>query len=126
MTDEQDTAKKIVARLDPGLSGMDAATVGRLAAARARAVAAVARPATHVEILHGGVLRQITAHLHGRHAWIASAALLAAVLLALLMLQNGLLHPPVETDTLLLASDLPPEAYVDKGFHAWLEGSSQL
>lgn len=125
MTHEHDTAKKIVAQLEQGISGMDATTAGRLAAARARALAA-ARPARHADILPGGVLRLAGAHLTGRRAWMASAALLAALLFAFIVLQNGLLQPPVETDTLLLASDLPPEAYVDKGFHAWLKDSSLL
>ena len=30
-----------------------------------------------------------------------------------------------EIDSALLADDLPPTAYLDKGFHAWLEKNSR-
>lgn len=31
-----------------------------------------------------------------------------------------------EIDSALLSDELPPSAYLDKGFHAWLERSSEL
>jgi hypothetical protein len=47
--------------------------------------------------------------------------MLAAMLSLTLTARN---NQPIDTDTLLLASDLPPEAYADKEFVSWLEHSS--
>lgn len=129
MTHESDTAKKIKALLEHGVLSMDMAIASRLAEARARAVAAASsRTSTQAGTLAGGVLRLASAHLYGWRVRLVSAALLATTAFALIMLQNenGMQQLPVETDTLLLASDLPPEAYIDQGFHAWLENSSLL
>jgi hypothetical protein len=51
---------------------------------------------------------------------------LLAAILTFFALQHNAINTPVDGDALLLASELPPEAYVDKGFDAWLEHSSQL
>ena len=53
-------------------------------------------------------------------------ALTVVAVLTFLVLQPYNTSEPIETDAMLLASDLPPEAYVDKGFDAWLANSSQL
>ena len=125
MTREQNTAKIIVDVLNYGASELDDQTSAKLAAARRKAVAAMAQP-VHVAQGHtslAGVGKYITDHLHGQHAWIPMAVMISAALLAFVMLQQNF-SEPVE-DALLLASDLPPEAYVDKGFDAWLASSSQ-
>lgn len=131
MTQERDTAKKIVEILEHGTSNLDAATLARLASARRQAVAAMdgrARVA-HVELAHAGLGRFVSTHLHGRHAWVSTLIALVIVLLVVAVVQKNWLvnmtWEPVEADAQLLASDLPPEAYVDKGFDAWLEDSSQ-
>lgn len=131
MTQERDTAKKIVEILEQGVFSLDDATLAKLASARRQAVAAMdggARVA-NVELAHAGLGRFMSTHLHGRHAWMPTLIALAIVLLVVAAvktsLQNNSPWEPVEADALLLASDLPPEAYVDKGFDAWLENSSQ-
>jgi hypothetical protein len=126
MTREQDTAKKIVDVLNYGVSELDQQTSDRLLAARRKAVAAMTQPAyvAHAETNLAGVGRYISEHLHGHHAWMPTALVISAALLVLVVLQQNY-SEPVEADALLLASDLPPEAYVDKGFDAWLENTSR-
>lgn len=126
MTREQDTAKKIVDVLNYGASELDQQTSEKLLAARRKAVAAMVQPAyvAHAETHLAGVGRYIGEHLHGHHAWMPAALVISAALLLLVVLQQNN-SEPVEADALLLASDLPPEAYVDKGFDAWLENTSR-
>ncbi len=131
MTQERDTAKKIVEILEQGAAGLDEPTLAKLASARRQAVAAMEGHArvANVELAHAGMGRFISSHLHGRHAWVPTLIALAIVLMVVAVVQNNFqknsTREPLEADALLLASDLPPEAYVDKGFDAWLENSSQ-
>lgn len=128
MTQEQNTAKKITEALDRGVAELDAITIDKLAAARKQAVSVMVQPASvaHLEPAHAGVGQFIIEHMHGQRAWTAMALLLVAGLLVFAVLQQNSINEPVEADALLLASELPPEAYIDKGFDAWLENSSQL
>ena len=127
MTQERETAKKIVEILDRGASDLDAATLAGLASARRQAVAAMEGRirVANVELAHAGTGHSLTSFLHGRNAWMTTLAAVAILLMVVAMVQKNFVHEPVEADALLLASDLPPEAYVDKGFDAWLENSSQ-
>ncbi|OIQ86321.1 hypothetical protein GALL_318250 [mine drainage metagenome] len=129
MTQERDNVKEIIEILDHGASSLDEATIAKLASARRQAVAAMdgrAR-AVGVELADAGPGRFTTIRLSGRHAWmpILIALMIGLLLVLLVQKQAGSIRKPVEEDALLLASDLPPEAYVDKGFDAWLENSSQ-
>ncbi len=129
MTQERDTAKKIVEYLEFGAAQLDAGTADNLAAARKRAVDALPASVhvTSLGVAHAGMGHFVTQHFLGRHAWMTMLAGLAIVLMVLALLRGqSTVMGPVEADALLLASDLPPEAYVDKGFDAWLENSSQL
>ena len=56
---------------------------------------------------------------------VASAALLVAVMLLTFFAvqQLGSTNNLENSDAFLLASDLPPEAYADKGFDAWIESN---
>ncbi len=56
---------------------------------------------------------------------VASAALLVVVMLLTFfaLQQFGTTHNLENSDAFLLASDLPPEAYADKGFDAWIESN---
>ena len=126
MTRELDTAKKIVEILNVGVADLDEQTSGKLAAARRQALAAMPQPAhaAQVETSLAGVGRYITDHLHGPRAWMPAALMISTAFLVFVVLQQNY-SEPVEADALLLASDLPPEAYVDKGFDAWLENTSR-
>lgn len=73
---------------------------------------------------HGSVLRWFGSHF-GQQYRVASAALVILVMLltffAVQQFEQG--NHLENSDALLLASDLPPEAYADKGFDAWLESN---
>lgn len=128
MTREQEIAKKIVQVLEHGTSELDATTAGQLASARARAVSAMTQGVRtpHAVPAYAGTGHAVIDYLRGHHLTWAPAVLvlLAAVMVVTLLQQNSAMEP-VETDTLLLASDLPPAAYVDQGFDTWLENSSR-
>lgn len=128
MTHEQQIAQKVARIMEDGISGLDAATIDKLADARRQAMAGAPVHAVQAETVHALGARLLSGHhAHGHRSWIAALVLLTLGLLALFAWQQpSTSRLPVETDTLLLASELPPEAYVDKGFHAWLEDSSQL
>ena len=127
MKHELDTAKKIIEYLDDGIATLDDATVGKLAEARKSAVRRMENQ-VHVsagELAHAGLEHRIGQHLHGRQGWMTMLATLMLILMLVALVHKNTTVEPVEADALLLASDLPPEAYVDKGFDAWLENSSQ-
>ena len=125
MTQERDIAQQVVELLDYGTSQFPANTAEQLRASRRKALhaAAVASSSAPVETALAGAGRVL--HAHWRHPNYAVTALL---LLALLLLASLVMKQhqagPVEADTLILASELPPEAYVDQGFDAWLKRSS--
>lgn len=127
MTHELDTAKKIVEILDEGTSRLDDVTVAELAEARRQALKAMSQPAhvSHLQVAHAGMGRFLVEHLSGHRAWVPPVILLAIALMIFALMQHNAVKAPVEADALLLASELPPEAYIDKGFDAWLENSSQ-
>ena len=128
MTREQETARKIVQILEHGTSELDEATSEKLAAARRQAVAAMAEGARsrHVVPAYAGSGHSLIEYLRGHHlSWAPALLGLLAALLVFSLWQQNTSKEPVATDTLLLASDLPPAAYVDQGFDAWLENSSQ-
>lgn len=129
MMNETQFAQKVVDVLETGAQSIDATTAARLAAARQQAIAAMAQP------VHAAALRPVLAgwshmvefaHHGGYRFWLPVLLLLAALMAALsaVLITQG--NEPIDPDTLLLASELPPEAYADKEFVAWLEQSSQL
>lgn len=125
MTHEHDIAAEVSRVLDFGTSRIDPDTAGKLQAARLLAVeTAAARVHTvPVETALAGTGRQMAAHWRHPSVAVTALLLLALVLLASLMTQQKR-AVPVEADALLLASELPPEAYIDQGFDAWLKQSS--
>jgi Protein of unknown function (DUF3619) len=127
MIQEQDTAKKIIEALDYGIVHLDASTAERLTDARKHAISSMATPAhgANAETVLASAGRFIVDHIYNHRMW-GAVLLLLATILTFLSLQHNYINPPVEGDAWLLASELPPEAYVDKGFDAWLEHSSQL
>lgn len=122
MTSEQDTAKKIVDILNYGTTDLDRQTADKLIAARREATAAVLAQQSQPAL--AGLGHSIQEYFHDHHGWMPAAIVASAALLVFIALQQNY-SEPVEADALLLASDLPPEAYVDKGFDAWLENTSR-
>ncbi|MFN3884055.1 MAG: DUF3619 family protein [Rhodocyclaceae bacterium] len=126
MNQEELFARQICRILDHGTQNLDHETVERLRAARERALqhqrVAIHEPtvvgADGTALLGGGEER------HPLRTVLAMLALLLGVSLAYVW--NGY-HQATENeaiDSALLADDLPPHAYLDKGFQAWLERDS--
>jgi len=72
---------------------------------------------------NGNALRWFGQHLE-QHRVTSLALILAVMLLTFFAVQHLSLNNNLEnSDAFLLASDLPPEAYADKGFNAWLDSN---
>lgn len=72
---------------------------------------------------NGNTLRWFGQHLE-QHRVTSVALILAVMLLTFFAVQHLSLNNNLEnSDAFLLASDLPPEAYADKGFNAWLDSN---
>lgn len=121
---EAQVAHYIADLLDEHAQHVTAVTAKRLSAARGLAVKRLAGQQTQT-IHHSGNelswfgsnVEQYIAH----HRAISAAVVLGAMLLAFFATQQFGVNTNLEnSDAFLLASDLPPEAYADKGFDTWL------
>lgn len=130
MKTEQEYAKEIVNLLDDSTSQLDRKVLDRLYAARMKAVgqlaarrqAAVERKADGI----GHVLRMSGDYMHQHRAIMPAVMIIGAAMIAFVITQQLTTQPADEqSDAFLLGSELPPEAFVDKGFDAWLARSSQ-
>jgi hypothetical protein len=129
--DQEEFARKITAYLDRGTADMRAGTVYRLQQARAKALASLSREpvrATESGLAHawsgGG-----TAGGSGlrRGVWLGFGALLIAAM-AYGYNQWSLYQQTreiAEIDVEILTSDLPIDAYVDRGFQTWLTSAQR-
>ncbi|MEZ0232519.1 MAG: DUF3619 family protein [Methylophilaceae bacterium] len=126
MNHEQDTAKAIISLLDDELASMDANVVNKLVTARQQALSAMrASHQTAMADSRGGVLRLFGDNISsGRNLTIvvllASLAFFAFITTQELTSQDGI----EQDDAFILGSELPPEAYLDKGFDTWLAQDS--
>lgn len=121
-------ARKIVGLLDENLNNLDSTAVERLARARQAAVAAKASPRhVHVpEMVVAGWGRLATLSHHGGYWFWLPVLLLLAVIAGMISSNSAVRNmTPASTDSMLLASELPPEVYADKEFVAWLEYTAQ-
>lgn len=124
MNQEQETAQNIVRLLDASAASLDADQIARLAEARARAVAKLAAVET-VDSGHG-TLQLLGAYLlHHRGVSLASLVLVAFFSAFLITEHLRSQHNLEQGDAFLLGAELPPEAYLDKGFDTWLEQTSR-
>jgi len=130
MKTEQENAKEIVNLLDEGTSQLDRKVLDRLYAARMKAVGQLAaRRQTVAESEADGigrVLRMSGDYMHQHRAVMPAVMIIGAALMLFVITQQLTNQPAIEqSDAFLLGSELPPEAFVDKGFDAWLARSSQ-
>ena len=127
MTYEKDTVKEIISWLDESAAKLDAHIVGKLARARHQAASILIQRQSAQSIEGaGGVLRLFNDYIRNHLAMMSTALVCSAVFVAFLLTQQLSRQNSLEqSDGFLLASDLPPEAYLDKGFDVWLERSSQ-
>lgn len=100
----------------------------RLSNARSMAVNYLAEQQAQLAVNHG-----VNQHGHAlrwfgqrfdQHRFASSALIIVVMLLTFLAVQHFGLNSNLEnSDAFLLAADLPPEAYADKGFDAWLDSN---
>ncbi|OAM51757.1 hypothetical protein A7981_09830 [Methylovorus sp. MM2] len=126
MNHEQDTAKAIISLLDDELASMDANVVNKLVTARQQALSAMrASHQTAMADSRGGVLRLFGDTISsGRNLTIV--VLLASLAFFAFITTQQLTSQDVieQDDAFILGSELPPEAYLDKGFDTWLAQDS--
>lgn len=126
---EKDSAKEIIRLLDESVVTLDAEIVSKLANARNLAVSALAerkRTASDISVDSSGLMRLFGNYIHHHRVLMSTALVCGALFIAFLVTQQFNGQDMMEQgDAFLLASDLPPEAYLDKGFDTWLEQTSQ-
>jgi hypothetical protein len=123
---EQEIAKKIKGYLDQGTAGLKAGTAYKLQRARQLALAGLSAPQRMPEYVLAGA----DGATFGGRRFFGDAR----VWIGVLLLVGGLLSYQYwqaaqqardieETDAAILSSELPIEAYLDRGFQAWLKRS---
>ena len=128
MMDEKNTAKAIVSLLDESASRLDTHITDKLARAREQAVGKLAQGAPSAQDRNGraGVASLFMDYFYHHRVFSSAALAFSAVLVAFVATQQlNKQDAEGQGDAFLLASELPPEAFLDKEFHTWLEESSQ-
>ena len=122
---QTETAKKITAYLDKGTAQLKAGTAYKLQLARQAALAGAAEPqrSSELALANGG-----SGSLRGGRPLLGDARLWIGILLivgGVLFFRNWQIAQQTrdieETDAALLTSELPIEAYLDRGFQNWLK-----
>ena len=121
---EREIARKLTAYLDHGAAGLKAGTLYRLQRARQAALARLEEPRRATQLVFagaGGTLgpRRALADLR---IWLG-VLLVVGGILSYQYWQTIQARDIEETDAAILSSDLPIEAYLDRGFQAWLKHS---
>ncbi|MDZ4141631.1 MAG: DUF3619 family protein [Methylotenera sp.] len=125
-TDEQ-MAHLAAGLLKDNAQHLNAVTLQRLSAARNSAVARLTAHQTqtaHGVNQSGNVLQWLGhdfASYIGHHRMMSAAMLVGAMILTFFAAQHFNANNNLQSsDAFLLASELPPEAFADKGFDTWL------
>lgn len=127
---EAQVAHSIVDLLDAHAKYVSDNVAKSLSATRKMAVNQLAEQQAQAVVLHdvnssGNVLQWFgdnVGQYFWRHRFMSFTLMGAAILLAFFALQQSGINNILEhSDAFLLASDLPPEAYADKGFDTWLD-----
>ena len=131
-TRDDDFAKKITTYLDRGAADLKAGTAYRLQLARAEALARLADPQRVAELrVAGANAGSGSGAASGNRSFWASSRLwigIALIAAASFGYQQWQAHQQLndieETDAAILSSDLPIDAYLDRGFQNWLKHAS--
>lgn len=109
--------------LNEGLDRLDGKTASRLHEARQVALAKQRQP---VAVLRLAGIDHLVDFNFGAHARTLIAAMALTIGATGTYYWNAYTQAQEyeEIDSALLADELPPSAYLDKGFHAWLERGS--
>jgi hypothetical protein len=125
---EYEKAKKITAYLDSGTATMRAGTAYKLQLARQEALARLGAQPEHAAELTlagaGGVRVRRSGPVSTRApVWVGIITLTAGLLFYQHWQTVQQTREVEETDAALLTSELPIEAYLDRGFQRWLTHS---
>jgi hypothetical protein len=128
---ERDVGQKIARQLNYGLTRIRPETAERLRLARERALGVHHEPA--VEQTRGLVFAGGRGHGPLGHGFHASNKLVGGVVLAVILAAAGAVYwynaaqeqEVFDVDAVLLAEDLPINAYLNKDFQEWLEHSPE-
>jgi hypothetical protein len=135
---DRDFAKKITSYLDRGSAQLKAGTAYRLQLARAKALERVTQAGTATNLTlagapgSGGSGSTSQAHFGGGQRWWTNRVLWVGIALIIV---SGVSFQQwraiqqatdiAETDAEILSSDLPIDAYLDRGFQNWLKLGSE-
>lgn len=117
MTDDR-LGQQLAAWLEAADAPLPPAVQAGLACGRSLAMARV-RPQTALATASGPSLQAPTPRMAG----LAGGIVLLAILLALYAWQRSSTAAGGADELELLADDVPPSAYLDRGFQQWLSGS---
>ena len=130
MSAEKQTADKITAYLNEGAAGLRAGTTYRLQQARAAALARI-DPAYAESLALAPAFAGATAGGHRRSwtsgpvRWLGVALIAAAAVFGWQQWRAvQQVHELQDLDAQILSSDLPLDAYLDRGFLNWLKDDS--
>ena len=123
---EKEVGAKVSRILQQGADQVDGATAAKLKAARLQALEhyRAARPALGLAWA-GEATDRLATYLHRPALWAPVLALVFAMGGALYWQQTYQQNDSDDIDVLLLSSDLPIHAYIDKDFDAWPNGPSR-
>ena len=122
-TDDKQFGSKIKHLLDRSADGLDARVQGRLAAARATALARIGQVRTEAVLAGagGGTAGGSRPLVLQAKFWIGIAIIAAAGFGWQQWQAFQQVRETEEIDAQILTSDLPIDAYLDRGFQVWLK-----
>ena len=126
--DDKEIARKITGYLDAGTRELKSGTAYRLQQARAAALARVQDPKRAPEMAlagAGGTVGGGRPFYAQVRFWIGVALIAAAGFGWQQWRVYQAINEAEEIDTQLLSSDLPIDAYLDRGFQVWLKTAAQ-
>jgi len=127
MNNETEISTKITRYLDNGTAELKAGTAYRLQLARERALVGLGDPQRASSFAlagaGGGTLGGGRHVLTDVRVWIGILLIVGGVLYYQYWQASQLVREITDTDAAILTSDLPIEAYVDRGFQNWLRHS---
>ncbi len=118
---EQEIAKNIVSLLDSDAQNLSADQVAKLDNSRQRALDKHMRLRTVPVHSISGISHTFFDYFEQHRALMSSGLAFGVILVAFLVVQPVSKYNTNErSDAFLLGSELPPEAYADKGFDKWV------
>ena len=120
---EQELGARLARVLDEDARHLDPCIVQRLAGARSAALSHAAGRAPALATAAGPM--SASGGAQPANAMILTAALLVLAVMLGLVLWYQTAFPPESMEVDLLAGEVPPNAYLDRGFQQWLSGSLQ-